>query len=462
MQLVPILHPHPSGAQQSARPPARRASWDLPIDYQRLRHTGAARLLRGAMFRLLVGRRGWPLVFRPPDGDGPQGTSQHLYVHLPFCRSICPHCPFNKMLYQAGLHARYGEALRREMEAYVRDRNPPPVQSLYFGGGTPSLTPDLIRGSIDLMRTILVPGADVGVEVHPADARPGFLAELRAMGVNRVSLGVESFRADLLKLLGRTYTPRQAEEAIRSAHAAGFACVDVNLICAIPGQSARDTADDARRCLDLGADQVSAYTLFTFEHTALGRRVRRRRLPVYGDLARLRSQRAIARACRHAGYERTSPWNYTRPGVAPYSTVTRESYVGFGAGAGSKVDGVFWFNTFSVEAYLEQGQNRPAIVLETGERFRRFHWLYWQLYRTDVDPARYRQLFGRDLERDFALLLAMLRLLGMARREASRGRVTEFGAIWMHRLQQLFSISYIDEVWAQCQAEAWPQAVVLA
>jgi hypothetical protein len=98
----------------------------------------------------------------------------------------------------------------------------------------------------------------------------------------------------------------------------------------------------------------------------------------------------------------------------------------------------------------------------SSERFRRFHWLYWQLYRTQVAPQRYREQFGRELERDFGALLAMLRALGMARRESGDWRVTEFGAIWMHRLQQLFSITYIDDLWEHCRGEAWPREVVLS
>jgi oxygen-independent coproporphyrinogen-3 oxidase len=457
--------------------PRPAAAWDLPIDYQKLRHGGAARWLRAAIYRAFVGREGWPLVFRPPAGDLPRQVSPNLYVHLPFCRQICPHCPYNKTKYDADRHAAYGEALRREMADYFTAADadaltPPPVQSLYFGGGTPSVTPDLIRMALRYVRPFLADGAEVGVEVHPSDATPQLLDDLREMGVNRVSLGVETFRADLLKQLGRTYSPQEAESAIRAAKAARFACVDVNLICAIPGQSHRDTADDARRCIALGVDQLSAYTLFTFVHTPFGRGVARRRLPVYGDVSRVRALWAISRVCRTAGFRRTSPWNYTRPGTRPYSTVTRESYVGFGAGASSKVDGVFSFNTFSVDAYVAQPKNRPAVVMEAGERFRRFHWLYWQLYKTDVDVGRYRALFGREMLRDFGPLFAILRLLGMARRERSEvrvhsstsadWRVTELGAVWMHRMQQLFSITFIDDVWAQCQAEAWPKAVVLA
>jgi oxygen-independent coproporphyrinogen-3 oxidase len=360
------------------------------------------------------------------------------------------------------LYARYAAALTREIDAYFEERDLPPVQTLYFGGGTPSVTPDLIRACIERLRPFAAPDVEIGVEVHPGDATRELLEALRELGVNRVSLGVETFRPDLLKLLGRTYSPAQAEGALRLAKDVGFSCVDANLICAIPGQAPEDTADDVRRCLELGVDQLSVYTLFTFGYTNLGLRTRQGRLSIYGDRSRLQAQRAVARLCRAAGYRRTSPWNYTRPGVTPYSTVTREDYVGFGAGAASKVDGVFWFNTFSVDEYTAQERNRPALVLETTERFRRFHWLYWRLYGTEIDPERYRARFSRDLARDFGLLLRALVLVGMTRRDGRGWRVTEFGAIWMHRLQQLFSISYIDDVWAQCQAEAWPTSVTLA
>lgn len=436
--------------------------WDPRIDYQRLRHGRLATRLRGALYRLLIGREGWPLTFRPPVGEGPRGASEHLYVHLPFCRQLCPHCPYNKQFYRPEPAARYGAALGHEIDTYLSQEEVPPVHTLYFGGGTPSVTPGLIRDCIDRMRPFMASGVEIGVEVHPADAERGLLEALREMGVNRVSLGVETFRPDLLKLLGRNYSPEQAETALRLAREVGFSCVDANLICAIPGQLPEDTAADVQRCLDVGVDQLSVYTLFTFGYTRLGRRTREGRLSIYGDRSRLRAQRAVARLCRAAGYRRTSPWNYTRPGIAPYSTVTREDYVGFGAGAASKVGGVFWFNTFSVEEYAAQERNRPAIVMETTERFRRFHWLYWRLYSTEIDPTRYRQRFGRELNQDFGALVNTLAVMGMVRRDGLGWRITEFGAIWMHRMQQLFSISYIDDVWSQCQAEAWPTSVTLA
>jgi coproporphyrinogen III oxidase-like Fe-S oxidoreductase len=141
--------------------------------------------------------------------------------------------------------------------------------------------------------------------------------------------------------------------------------------------------------------------------------------------------------------------------------VTHEHYVGFGAGAGSKVDGVLWFNTFDGAAYIACEAPRPALVLEVGERLRRLHWRYWALYGTRVPAARYLAHFQRTVDADFGWLLGALVTTGFARRDAHGWTVTERGAIWGHRLQALFSLSSIDTLWTRCQGEAWPREVAL-
>src|SRR5262249_54464526 len=158
-------------------------AWELPFDYQRIRHGSAARLLRRGIYRMFVGREGWPLVFRPPVGEVPRRTSPHLYVHLPFCKRFCPHCPYNKTIYDSRRHQASGDALQREMGDYFAAADVPPVEPLYIGGGTPSLTPDLIEMSLDLARPFLAANADIGVEVHPSDASPALLSRLQDAGV---------------------------------------------------------------------------------------------------------------------------------------------------------------------------------------------------------------------------------------------------------------------------------------
>src|SRR5690606_32512856 len=112
------------------------------------------------------------------------------------------------------------------LAAWLAGPGVPPIRSLYFGGGTPTATPDLIDRVLERLRDRLLPQAEIGVEVHPADASTAMLERLRMGGVNRISLGVETFEPRLLRLLGRRYTPQQAADAIGRARAAGFDCVD--------------------------------------------------------------------------------------------------------------------------------------------------------------------------------------------------------------------------------------------
>jgi oxygen-independent coproporphyrinogen-3 oxidase len=189
--------------------------------------------------------------------------------------------------------------------------------------------------------------------------------------------------------------------------------------------------------------------------------VREGRASPYNARIRARAQREIARLSQEQGFERTSVWSFTKTGSPAYTTVTRESYIGFGAGAGSRVDGTFWFNTFSVPEYNKLREPRAALASETSERFRRYHWLYWQIYNTVIDPQRCKELFGRDFVRDFGLHFKLLQMAGWAVRRDGLWVLTERGSRWSHRIQMLFSLTFIDEMWSQCQAEPWPERIVL-
>jgi coproporphyrinogen III oxidase-like Fe-S oxidoreductase len=238
--------------------------------------------------------------------------------------------------------------------------------------------------------------------------------------------------------------------------------VDVNLIYGIPGQELQDSIEDVKRCIALGVDHLSAYPLITFEHTHLGKLIREGTCKEYDESKRARTQKAIARVCLTHGFKRTSVWSFTRDYASAYTTVTRESYRGFGAGAGSKVAGEFWFNTFSVPEYNQLTRPRPAIRLQTTEPFRRLHWLYWQIYNTRIDAQKYKDLFHRDVINDFRLLLVLMKLLGWITKEGPVFSCTEKGARWVHRFQMLFSLTFIDDVWTQCQKEPWPKQIILS
>ncbi|MEZ5768505.1 MAG: radical SAM protein, partial [Paracoccaceae bacterium] len=343
--------------------------------------------------------------------------------------------------------------------AYLARDDALPVDTLYFGGGTPDLTPALVEEVIAAFRPKLTPGVEIAIEVYPLDATEALLGRLRAAGMNRISLGIESLRPAMLKRLARRYTPEEALAAIDRAKAAGFEMVDANLIFGIPGQSCEEVSADLETVLAHGVDQISAYPLFTFDHTPAGQPARAQDYARAVERTRLATQKSISRICRAAGLARTSVWSFTRAGTGPYTTVTRPDYIGFGAGAGSLGESRMSFNTFPVAAYIEGWRRGPALVWEMTPGEARANWLYWAIYTLSVDAHDYRARFGRGLDDDFGLFLGLLRVLGMARRTARGYRLTERGAIWVHRVQSLFSLAGIDRVWTTCTREAWPDAV---
>ena len=436
---------------------------EMKVNYQLLRHGAMASVVRRLAYRALVDADTWPPTFRPPRDRAlrPQ-ASRNLYVHLPFCQTFCPHCPYNKARHQDGNVAGYGEALEREIAAYLARPDALAATSLYVGGGTPSLTPGLVERVIGMLGPMLDPAAEIAVEVHPSDATPELLGRLRAAGVNRISLGVESLEADLLKLLGRRYAPDDALRALGDAKAAGLGMVDVNLILGIPGQSEKSFLDGVARCIAAGADQISAYPLFTFGHTPAGRPQNAESFARADELRRLRMQRGVSEMTRPAGFRRTSVWSYTRAGVSPYTTVTRTNYVGFGAGAGSKGDGLALFNTFSVPEYIRAAPHVTALCYHLTEQQQKADWLYWQVYNTRIEQAAYHARFAMPLEQDFGVALGMLRAAGLMRRDGDDYVLSESGAIWVHRVQSLFSLTGIDAVWTACKEQPWPGDVVIA
>lgn len=427
---------------------------------QKLRHGVLFSTIRKGLYRWLVGDASWPPRFvRPGTETRAVPASRNVYVHIPFCETICPHCPYNKVRYDSRLVPGYRAALLGEIAAYLRRSDAQPVDTLYFGGGTPSLTPAVVEDVIAAFRPSLTPQAEIAIEVYPLDATEALLGRLRAAGVNRISLGIESLQPAMLRRLARRYTPREALDAIDRAKAAGFEMVDANLIFGIPGQRCDEVLADLATVLDHGVDQVSAYPLFTFDHTPAGQPRHARDYARAQERTRLATQKGISRICRAAGFERSSVWSFTRAGKRPYTTVTRPDYIGFGAGAGSLAAARMSFNTFPVAAYTAGWQRGPALVWQMTDGEARANWLYWAIYTLTLAPADYRDQFGRDLDRDFGWFLRLLRVLGMVRRTAAVYRLTERGAIWVHRVQSLFSLSGIDRIWTVCTREAWPDAV---
>ncbi len=422
-----------------------------------------ATLLSPLLRLLFPGRHGRFVFTSQPVSPPTHPDSLNLYVHLPFCRRICPFCPYVKQTYERDTADAYRAALLRELDMWQSEWKSVPLASVYFGGGTPSMTPDIVDAVLSSVSSRLQPGAPVGVEVHPLDARPSVLASLRSSGVTMLSVGVQSFDDDVLRVLGRNYDGSTARNACSRALAAGFQTVDIDLIFAIPGQSTAAAARDVDEAISTGAGQVSAYPLIRFADTAFGATVGTRQAQPPSRRVQQDMLCTVVQQAGAAGYNRSSIWSFNRPGAARYTTVTREQFLGIGAGASSQMGEWFWLNTFSVPEYIRvAGSGKPpALATRLNEGDRMAYWFFWRCYDTVIDAARFRESFGRDLPGVVRVTLALLHKAGVVRWEGDTIRLTDRGAYLFHLIEQYYTHAYLEPLWAACRREAWPGPVRL-
>ncbi|KOU06566.1 coproporphyrinogen III oxidase [Streptomyces sp. NRRL F-5755] len=293
-----------------------------------------------------------------------------FYLHVPYCATRCGYCDFNtytatELRGSGGALAsreNYADTVAEEIRLArkVLGDDPRPVETVFVGGGTPTLLP-----AADLGRMLaairdefgLADGAEITTEANPESVDPRYLAELREAGFNRVSFGMQSARQHVLKILDRTHTPGRPEACVAEARAAGFEHVNLDLIYGTPGES----DDDWRATLDaaLGAapDHVSAYALIVEEGTQLARRIRRGEVPMTDDDVHADRYLITEEALSGAGFHwyEVSNWATSEAARCRHNELywTGADWWGAGPGAHSHVGGVRWWNVKHPGAYAQ-------------------------------------------------------------------------------------------------------------
>jgi oxygen-independent coproporphyrinogen-3 oxidase len=304
-----------------------------------------------------------------------------VYVHFPYCAHRCPYCDFAVTTQAVPAGGRYARAVLSELELRAAPFDAMAGVSLYLGGGTPSRwAPEEVAAVVSAVRERcrLGAGAEVTIEANPESCDRERLLAWRAAGVNRVSIGVQSFDPGVLAQLGRRHDGETAARAIRAA-AAVIPNVSVDLIHAARRSSPSIAAADAARAVAEGAVHVSGYGLtldpeVMAEEVPLARAARSGRLVFPGDEEALAQARAVRLALRRAGLRRYELSNYARPGFESVHNRLYwegESYLGLGAGAAGclrgAAGGVRWQNHRDADAWLEAVE---AGALPTGEEDR--------------------------------------------------------------------------------------------
>ncbi len=282
-----------------------------------------------------------------PSMPGDEGIS--LYVHVPFCLSKCPYCDFNT--YQ-GIESQFGDyltAVTGEIEAWARALGRPTVNTIFLGGGTPSYLPDGDVGRIleVIANTYPVRGdAEITAECNPNDLTAEKCVELRAVGINRISMGVQSMDNGLLAMLGRRHDAAEAVAALGTCRGAGFDNVNLDLMYGLPGQTLEQWQDTVERVLGQSPEHISMYSLTLEDGTPLKRWVEQGRLPepdpdVAADMYDLARS-----ALRDAGYHHYEISNWCRDGRESEHNLAywrNLQWLGVGPGAHSSLGSCrFW------------------------------------------------------------------------------------------------------------------------
>ena len=420
--------------------------------------------LAKSLLRAAVTRELGPLTLRQVRPQLPPYLPRAgLYLHSPFCRDLCPYCPYNRWPYDERRYALFEEAVKLEISRAAGQTTIGHIPSLYVGGGTPTVNPDGLLRIIEHIRSRFGPAGQTCIELHPAWMPDDTLACLREAGVDMVSVGAQTFHDHHLQRIGRKQTAAEGARAVENAARAGFDTINVDLMFVLPGQTLDELGHDVETAIAAGASQISTNPMLGFPYSRLGRQqglnhVRRPR----GRLTR-RMLSIIDRTARAHGFERCAVWSWLKPDHRKFSTVARHCYLGFGPSAASMTGRDLYFNTFHVEAYADAVRRGSpvALCLPINRRLEMAYWLYWRLYEMKVARAQFAAMFDRDLDGRYGWLFLLPRLLGLMRKGGPGYEVTDRGAYWIHRLQNSFSLDYITRIWGLCRREPWPQEVRL-
>ncbi|MDT7687662.1 MAG: hypothetical protein QOE46_421 [Acidobacteriota bacterium] len=373
-----------------------------------------------------------------------------IYIHVPFCRSRCSYCDFATGAYEEALAERYVRALAREIEAFERAGESDEVDTIYFGGGTPSLlTAAQVSHVLDAVRRRfpVEPDAEVTLEMNPGTVTAERLLRLRDAGVNRASFGAQTFDDRELKRLGRTHTADDTRRTFRLLREAGFDNVSFDLIAGLPRQTLKGWEVNLEEALCLRPEHLSLYLLEVHEGTPLAEQIRagRYRQPD-ADLA-AEMYRLMAERTGRAGYEQYEISNFCLAGRESRHNMkywTGEPYFGFGCSAHS-FDGrrSRWSNERDARAYVASVEEKSSAVVmreELDERGASAEALFLglRLLTRGVDLAEHRALYDCDVRTEYAADLARFDEAGLVCVEGDVLRLTPEGALLSNEVFSAF------------------------
>lgn len=370
--------------------------------------------------------------------------SYSLYLHIPFCRHRCSYCDFNTYTSLSDLQPAYAAALAAEIRQ-VGGNSQLPVDTIFFGGGTPSLmTPSEMETVLLAVQNTfkLYPAAEISMEANPGTVSQAYLAQMRSLGINRLSFGVQSVVTSELALLEREHDFESVVCAMKMSRSAGFDNINLDLIYGVPGQTLESWEKSVDAVLSLEPTHLSLYCLTIEPGTPMQRWLLNGRIqPPDPDLAADQYELACSKMAAH-GFEHYEISNWAKPGKACRHNLTywrNQPYLGLGAGAHGYANGVRYQVVKQPRVYirrLAEAEKRPfplssavadAHPLTRNERMSDTVITQLRLLREGLDLTAFADTFGERFEDAYAEVLPQLINWNLVKIEDERLLLTENG-----------------------------------
>ncbi len=362
-----------------------------------------------------------------------------IYIHIPFCISKCIYCDFCSAPADDETKEHYVDALCREIavagERAEADGDKRKISTIFFGGGTPSILHSALL--IKIMNAVrgafcVADDAEITVECNPGTLSKSKLATYKDIGVNRLSIGLQSPNNRELKNLGRIHTYEQFEESYIEARLAGFDNINVDIMSAIPNQTVAGYEDNLRKVIALKTEHISAYSLIVEEGTPLYNMVERthgRILPSEDEDREMYAMTKVMLA--DAGYSRYEISNYAKPGRECRHNISyweRADYLGFGVAAASLLGKRRFTNTLDVASYIANpiDNHSEEQLLTLNDEMEEYMFLGLRMMK-GVDTERFGELFGRSFDELYGEITARQIAQGLMVRDGNRVRLTDIG-----------------------------------
>lgn len=369
-----------------------------------------------------------------------------LYLHIPFCAAKCAYCDFASYPGREDVWEEYTNLLSGELRAWKEELSEYEAATVFFGGGTPSLIPaekiarlmDNVRSCVDVRAD-----AEVTIESNPGTLTKEKLRLYRGSGINRISIGAQAMDDRLLRALGRIHTSDQVCEAVSMAREAGFENLSLDLMYALPEQSADDWMKTLERAVRLQPEHLSAYSLIVEEGTPMAGRVESGAAVVPDDDAVVEMQRTAVQYLAEAGYHRYEISNYAKDGCECRHNIVywqRGEYLGVGCAAHSMMKETRFENPRSLKEYLSGVRKLDVTPLTREDAMEETLMLSTRMCR-GLDLAAWQRNFGEDFAAKRAKKLAQLEKMGLVRIADGFMQLTRTGL----ELQNAVVVELMDE-----------------